>query len=199
MNRTNPAISPVTSKVVSKIAKAFWGSEEAGDLSSYEGKALAARNIQNRTYIKDSLGLCNFAWPVIYSFDTPDHVGNPDLEANLFSAVTGIDARKISFCAERIFNTQRAILVREGWDVSKTDFPPEFNFTEPLAGTLHGPMPVPGPGGKLVDTTGNVLDRDKYKNMLREYYHLRGWDETTRLPRAETLRDLGIEDLSSAF
>jgi aldehyde:ferredoxin oxidoreductase len=199
MNRADPATSPVTSKVLLDIAKAFWGSEEAGDLSSYEGKAMAARNIQNRTYIKDSLGLCDFVWPITYSFNTPDHVGDPNLEANLFSAVTGINAGEIPLYAERIFTMQRAILVREGWNVLKTDFPPEFNFTEPLAPYVHGTMQVPGLSGEVVDTTGMVLNREKYKDLLKEYYRLRGWDEATGLPRAETLAALGIDDLAAAF
>jgi aldehyde:ferredoxin oxidoreductase len=49
INRMQPGATPVTNRVFHAIAKAFWGSEAAGDLSSYEGKALAAKNIQNRT------------------------------------------------------------------------------------------------------------------------------------------------------
>ncbi len=54
-----------------------------------QGKALAARNIQNRTYLKDSLCLCDLAYPITYSLATPDHVGDPTLEGKLFQAVTG--------------------------------------------------------------------------------------------------------------
>ena len=79
LNQVRPDLSPVTTKVVHDVARVFWGSEEAGDLSRYEGKALAARKIQNRSYLKDSLGLCDFAWPITYSFSTPDHLGDPDL------------------------------------------------------------------------------------------------------------------------
>jgi aldehyde:ferredoxin oxidoreductase len=200
LNQLNPNLSPVTTKVYHDIARAFWGSDEAGDVSSYEGKALAAKKIQDRTYVKDSLGLCDFAWPITYSFNTPNHVGDPDLEAKIFSAATGIAAEKLSLYAERISNLQRAILLREGRKVPEADFPPAFNFTEPLKTNPHGrPVKVPGPGEGGVDATGKILDRARFTSMLQEYYRLRGWDEETGLPRAETLATLGLDDLAPGF
>jgi len=193
----NPEIVPITTKVFHKIAKAFWGSVEAGDVSSYEGKALAAVKIQNRTYTEDILGLCDFAWPLTYSFSKPDYVGDPDLESKIFTAVTGIASDEIDRCAERIVNIQRAIMVKEGRRVPEDDFPPEVNFTEPLKPEL--PMMVPGPGDEPVNIVGKVLERDKFESMLKEYYRLRGWDEATGLPRAETLYALGLDDLMPVF
>jgi aldehyde:ferredoxin oxidoreductase len=113
--------------------------------------------------------------------------------------VTGIPASELDTYAERIFNLQRIIRVREGHRVPQDDYPPEFNFTEPLSLGIHGgKMMMPGPGAKPVDMTGNVLDRDKFKAMLQEYYQLRGWDEKTGLPTAKTLKSLGMEDLVKA-
>ena len=60
-------MNPITSEVFRKIAEKFWGSAEAADASSYEGKALAAMKLQNRNCIEDSLGLCDYAWPIAYS------------------------------------------------------------------------------------------------------------------------------------
>jgi aldehyde:ferredoxin oxidoreductase len=195
-NQLDPGLTPITTKVVHDIAKAFWGSDEAGDLSAYKGKALAAIKVQNRNYSRDSLGLCDFAYPITYSFTTPDHVGDPDLEAKLFTAVTGIAGEEVDRCGERISNLQRSILVREGRSVPEDDFPPEYNFTEPLQAIPHFPaMVVPGPDEEIVDIKGKVLDRDKFTSMLQEYYRLRGWDEETGLPKAETLVALGLDDL----
>ena len=94
VNQVRPDLSPITTRIVHEVARVFWGSDEAGDFSSYEGKALAAVKTQNRTYIKDSLGLCDFAWPITYSFTTPDHLGDPGLEAKIFKAVTGISGEE---------------------------------------------------------------------------------------------------------
>jgi len=43
-------------------------------------KAVAARNVQNRTYLRDSLALCDFVYPMTYSFSQYGPVGDPDLE-----------------------------------------------------------------------------------------------------------------------
>jgi aldehyde:ferredoxin oxidoreductase len=198
INQQHPEVSPITTKVIYDIARAFWGGNQAGDFSSYAGKALAARKIQDRTYLKDSLGLCDFTWPMMYSLNTPDHVGDPGLEARIFSAVTGIGADEIDLdrCGERLVNLQRAILLREGRRMPAADYPLEHNFTEPLAGGAHGAITVvPGPGERAIDVTGNVLDRGRFSDMLREYYRLRGWKEDTGLPRAETLISLGLGDM----
>ena len=54
---------------------------------------------------------------------------------------------------------------------------------------------VPGPDDKPVSVTGKTLDRDKFTDMLREYYSLRGWDEANGVPLAETLSALGLDDM----
>jgi len=193
MNRMNPGMTGVTSETVRKIASSFWGSEVAGDLSVYEGKALAARMVQNRVYAKDMLGLCDFGWPITYSLSTPDRVGDPDLEAKIFTAVTGLSGEEVGRCAERVYTLQRLILLREGRKVPEADYPPDYFFTEPLEARGHEPVMVPGPGDTAVDMTGNRLDRDKFNSMLREFYRLRGWDENTGIPLAQTMASLGLE------
>jgi aldehyde:ferredoxin oxidoreductase len=196
-HQTDPKSSPVSPESFLKIARLFWGSEAAADQTTYDGKAMAARNIQNRTYLRDSLGLCDFVWPITYSLSTPDGVGDPELEGHIFNAVTGIPASELDVYAERIFNLQRLIQVREGHKISRDDYPPEFNFTEPLGSGIHGgKMIMPGPGARPVDMTGNTLDRDKFKAMLKEYYQLRGWDVKTGLPTKKTIAALGMDDIS---
>ena len=192
-NKIKPGSNPVTSAVFREIARKFWGSTEAGDFSTCDGKALAAVKIQNRNYIEDSLGLCDFAFPLAYTFSREDGIGDPDMEAKYFTAVTGIDGRELDICAERIANLQRIIQLREGRKVPEDDFPAEDNFTTPLRSKR--PVLVPGPGDEPVDMTGNILDRDNFTGMLREYYQLRGWDKNTGLPGAETLAKLGLKDL----
>lgn len=192
-NRLEPGSNPVTSDVFRKIALKFWGSIEAGDFSTYEGKALAAVKIQNRNYMEDSLGLCDFAFPLAYTFSNQDGVGDPDLEEKYFTAVTGIDGREIEICAERIANLQRIIQLREGRSVPADDYPSEVNFTTPL--NSERPVLVPGPGNEPVNMTGNILDRNRFTGMLKEYYSLRGWNEDTGVPEKKTLAGLGLEDI----
>lgn len=177
MNMMNPGISPVTDEVFRRIAREFWGSEAAADAASYEGKALAAVKIQNRSYLEDSLGLCDSAWPIAYSFSKPDPVGDPDLESKMFTAVTGIDGRELDFAMERVTNIQRLIMIREGRKLPEDDYPYTDNFKEEE------------------DIPGKPLDRDRYRQMLKEYYRLRGWNEYTGVPLDSTLEQLAMEDI----
>jgi aldehyde:ferredoxin oxidoreductase len=189
-NMMSPGSNPITLEVFQEIAKAFWGSVESADMSSYDGKALAAVKIQDRVFMEDCLGLCDFGWPLAYSFSKPGGVGDPDLEARLFTAVTGLDREIIDTCVERVVLLQRVVQLREGRKVPEADFPPEINFTErpkPL-----GPMMATGPDDNSKTPSGMVLDRDKYAGMLREYYSLRGWNEETGRPLKETLEKVGL-------
>jgi aldehyde:ferredoxin oxidoreductase len=195
-NQWSPGSTKVTNQVVRDVAEAFWGSEEAGVFNTYDGKALQAKIIQNRVIMEDSLGLCNFTWPIVYSFATPDMVGDPTLEERLFEAVTGHPAEELREASERVANLQRAILIREGRQ-PEADLPPAYNFSEPVGGSGYHRTAVPGPGDEPVDMTGNVLDRGKYDSMLREYYRLRGWDDKG-VPEPATLAALGLETLAPA-
>ncbi len=176
------------------MLKNIW--EAAADFSGYEGQAMAAKTIQNRTYIKESLGLCDWAYPISYSFGTPDRFGDPELEAKLFSAITGVSGEVLEEIGERIYNMQRLILLREGRRTPEDDYPMPHNFVEPLESPAHTGILVPGPGDSVVNTRGRILDREKYMSMLKEFYRLRGWDEETGLPLAETLEKLGIKKYS---
>ncbi|WP_459917584.1 aldehyde ferredoxin oxidoreductase C-terminal domain-containing protein [Desulfocicer niacini] len=88
----------------------------------HEGNAHAAGNIMDRTYTKDCLLPCDSCWPVMFFWNTPDHVGDPPLESRTFSAVTSIkmDEKTLNNYGERIFNLERAILIREGSPPSST-------------------------------------------------------------------------------
>nr|MDO8134642.1 aldehyde ferredoxin oxidoreductase C-terminal domain-containing protein [Candidatus Njordarchaeum guaymaensis] len=47
-----------------------------------------------------------------------------------------------------------------------------------------------GPSG------GAVVDREKFKLILDEYYLARGWHVDTGLPRLGKLESLGLQDIS---
>ncbi len=127
-------------------------------------------------------------------------MGDPTLEAKIFTAVTGLAGDELDQYAERIFNLQRAILVREGWQIPESDSIPGYNFTEPLGADPAGrELTIPGAHGEVVSTSGNVLDWQKFVDMRKEYYSLRGWNPETGLPRAETLKAIGLGDVASSF
>jgi aldehyde:ferredoxin oxidoreductase len=101
---------------------------------------------------------------------------------------------------ERIFNLQRAVLLREGWKSLADDYPQEYNFTDPVEMSVINPrMILPGPGEEPLSFRGNVLDRKKYEDMREEYYTLRGWDTATALQKEVTLNDLDMGDVAAVL
>ena len=128
-----------------------------------------------------------------------EHVGDPTLPNQVFSAVTGkeIDEQGLHKIGERVFNLQRAILIREGHKGRESDSLPDYDHTVPLPLGL-GPNPecmVPGKEGEIISRVGAVIDRREFENMKDEYYELRGWDAPTGLQKKDTLKRLDLEDI----
>jgi aldehyde:ferredoxin oxidoreductase len=81
---------------------------------------------------------------------------------------------------ERIVNLERAYIVREGFR-RKDDTVPRRMLEEPIP-ERHIP-----PIGKNLDI------------MLDDYYDQRGWDRETAIPKEETLRRLGLDEVIDDF
>jgi aldehyde:ferredoxin oxidoreductase len=194
----------ITSDVIRGIGKRFWGGEIAADFSTYEGKARAAAIIQDREYAEESLILCDFVWPIFYSAAADDGVGDPALESQLCSAVTGREVGEDGLyrIGERVFNLQRAVLAREGRRGREDDALEEFNFTAPLKSDFNNPdCLAPGKDGEVISRKGMVVDRQEFEKMKDEYYEIRGWDVATGRQKKDQLErlDLGhvAQDLDS--
>ncbi len=200
MHKANPDFSPVSNEVFRGAAARFWGHEKAWDLMTHEGKAEAAVRIIDRTNVKDSLLLCDSCWPLMVSWHTPDRVGDPSLESRIFSAVTGMemDEAGLNRFGERIFNLERAILIREGRRPLLDDDVAQFNYTEPVQSVYMNPeVLVPGPGDQVLSRKGMTLDRNVFETMRKEFYELRGWDTKTGEQLPETLKRLQLSDLKA--
>jgi aldehyde:ferredoxin oxidoreductase len=198
MNLQYPGSTPVSSNAYRKATAKFWNHDKAWDLNTHDGKAMAATRIMDRTYVKDSLGLCDSCWPLMFSHHTEDNVGDTTLEVRTFNAVTGNNLNEIGLLkfGERIFNQQRAILFREGWNPEKDDMVHEFNFTDPVQSVfMNSDVLIPGEGDTVLSRKGQTLDRGVFKTMRDEFYQLRGWNPETGFPTAEKLHELGLSDL----
>ncbi len=195
MHKADPDSSPVSNDVFRAAATRFWGHERAWDLMTHEGKAQAAVRIMDRTYVKDSLLLCDSCWPLMVSWHTPDRVGDSGLESRIFTAVTGIeiDEAGLNIYGERIFNLERAILIREGWRPLIDDDVAEFNYTRPVQSVFMNPgVLVPGPVDQVLTRKGMCLNRKEFETMRKEFYVLRGWDVNTGIQLPETLKRLKL-------
>lgn len=193
----------VSTIVLNQIANKFWGSQLAVDFTTYVGKALAAAKIQDRQYAKESLVLCDCAYPIFDDASSEDHVGDASLESQLLSAVTGkeINETELDQIGERIFTLNRAIHLRDGRKGKEDDCLPESQFIERVdppydVFAMQNPeLFLPGSGDEIISRKGKALEKDKFEQMRDEYYELRGWDVPTGLLKKETLKKNTLPDI----
>ena len=190
----------VTRKDFMSIAEKFWGSRIGGDMSTYEGKALAAKKIQDRSYAKESLVLCDFNYPVIFLIDPKDHIGDASIESNIYTAITGreTDEEALNRMGEAIFNLQRAIHIRDGWAGRDGDLLMDAFHEIPLESVrFNDNCIVPGKNGEPFSRRGLIMERESFEKMKSEYYELRGWDAASGLQTRDRLQELGLSDIAN--
>ncbi|MBW2108780.1 MAG: aldehyde ferredoxin oxidoreductase family protein [Deltaproteobacteria bacterium] len=139
---------------------------EPVDPATTEGKPALVKTYQDTTAVTDSLGLCN--WPLMgLKFKNFVPMVNSCLG-------TRLAADDLLLIGERIWNLERLFNQTAGLGVSDDILPGRF-IDEPL------------PAGPAQGQVAGI------KEMLPEYYRLRGWDESGTPPR-DRLQALGIED-----
>ena len=193
-----------SSEVFRKYSKRIWGSEEAADFTTMEGKALASKKARDRAYVKESMILCDLRWMRMWADYFTKNIDRPAFEHQIFSAITGkdVDEDGLNRLGERNVNLQRAVLLRQGWDGRNDDQLMDYYFTQPLQkGELFCDPEciVPGKNGDVVSKEGAVIDRQEFEQLKDEYYELRGWDVETGLPKATTLKEFDMEDIAEGL
>jgi aldehyde:ferredoxin oxidoreductase len=182
---------------LSRIGEKIYGSPKAIDPEHpYEYKAQPAIYTQHESVLKDSLPLCDQAWPRFYSTHVDDgyaRIATPSLgticgkslEYHLYRTATGSQLTETEFweCAERIFNLERAINIRNDGRTRDDDLR--------IVPYFETPENRPGPSGKL-----ERLDRTKFLKLVDEYYALRGWDKERGWPTRGKLETLGLKDVA---
>ncbi len=181
------------------IAEEYWGGKDAVDFASYKGKALAAVKIQNYGYVKESLVICDLAWPIYQVKHFIDDIGYSTIESRILSAITGKEFNEEEFdrAGERIFNMQRAILIRQGRQGRKGDDIMDYHFHEPLNIAFFDPeCTAPGKDGIRITKKGSIVRREDFESLKDEYYALRGWNIATGFQTKAKLIELGLNDIA---
>jgi aldehyde:ferredoxin oxidoreductase len=184
----------LTPESLKENAIKYWGSEAAADYSSYEGKAMAAKRIQDRTYAFESIVLCNAKWPM-----TRNKANGPGMAAEIVSAITGrdIDEVELEKIGERVFNMQRAVSMVQGWGGRSGDRLLDYHHNEPIQYLrFDRECKVPGKNGETTSRKNTVIERTEFEKMKDEYYHLRGWDEASGLQTLSGLEALDLGDIA---
>lgn len=148
------------------ISPEILGYPEKLDRFSLEGKAAYTKIFLDLTAVIDSIGLCVFS---TFGLGLPDYV-------DMYNAVVGdiYTNESLLEAGERIWNLEKLFNLREGIDSSQDKLPKRL-VEDPVA---NGP------------SKGHV---HQLKELLPEYYVVRGWDENG-VPTEETLERLGLED-----
>ncbi len=157
-----------------EILESIYGHKIKSDFTAYETKGIMVWWHELLYNIVDSLGICKFQ-TVFNSANSPrfeDYIP-------MIRYATGIEFTKeeLMEVGERNYTLERLFNVMNGYS-RKDDYPPRRYFEEPT------------PRG-LPFMRGRKLDRQKYDEMLDEYYRQHGWD-SNGIPQEETLKRLGI-------
>lgn len=173
------------------LGESVYGSREAVWAGDSRVEHVTAWH-QHRAAIKDSLGLCDWVFPVLNrTFATREelvsavaagdgsHIGDPAAEALLYASCTGIDlpmAAMESPLAERIVNLERCLDIRNTGRSREDDETviPHFQWPE------------------KTDSTRVAPDADKFRALLDRYYDLRGWDRRSGRPTRTKLEELEL-------
>lgn len=138
------------------------------DRFAVEGKGEITKFNQDWAAFTETGILCTFA----------SLMTGPDIFSQLLYGATGVeefaDPNYMWVVGERIVNLERMFNAREGF-TREEDRMPERIVKDPLP---YGP------------SAGQVFEQDE---LLDQYYEARGWDKVTGIPKAEKLRELGLD------
>lgn len=145
------------------------------DYRDYKGKPRMVQWQELLYEAVDCLGICKFHTV----FLGVNMLGFEEF-SKLLEYNTGIKKTPLEIweIADRAYTTERLFNIREGL-TRKDDWLVDRYFDEPT------------PSG-LDIVRDKKLDREKFKEMIDEYYELHGWDENG-VPKPETLKKLGLD------
>ena len=143
------------------------------DRTKAEAAPVFAFRTQNFTALNDSLTQCRFASERGFGGVINENY------VKMINAVTGwnVNLEEVERIGERIYNLERAFNCREG--VSRKDDALPFRTSQQVI--PEGP------------SKGMSTPQEEFKEMLEEYYRLRGWD-SNGVPTGEKLMALGLPE-----
>lgn len=182
-----PHQGPVTPEQARAICERVYGEPDVyNPIYTYdkpETKAIPAILHHNWGMLLESLTLCDYEQPRIFSMETEDRAADTEMMAKLFSACTGqeTDFATLTEAGSRIFNVLRAIDVRNHDRSRAVDWAAAKTMTEPAL------------------SDGVVLDLERFGPMLDRYYELRGWNPANGYPTRAGLEALGLGDVADGL
>ncbi len=153
----------------------IYGAPISSDYRSYRGKSRMVWWQELLFAVTDSIGICKYQTVFLAV-----HAPKWDEFSRLIHLVSGMKFSRpqLMKIGERICTIERLFNIREGFS-RKDDKLPERFFTEPT------PIGLPR-------VKNRKINREKFEEMLDEYYSLHNWDKYG-VPTEKTLQNLGIK------
>ena len=160
-----------------ELSNHLFGVPTASQPHTYEGKAGLVTFFERFHSVMEALGGCFFN-----SLWMNAHMLNPGDYTELYNLATGRDLStdQLMNYGERLHNLYKLFNIHHGGFGRADDYPPDRMFDEPTTGTV----------------AGLTLDREKWSQMLDEYYDYHAWDRETGRPTRETLQKLGLMEFA---
>ena len=160
------------------LGKELFGVSTAGEQREYQGKARLVVWHEQYKALVDMLGMCYYT----SMWSRPDLL-TPEDYGKLFSAATGMDlsSKELMLAGKRLHNIEKGINTLHAGFTRQDDLPPEILMKESI---------------KTGDMIGERLEKEKWEQMLDEYYDLQGWDRETGWQKKETLEELGLHEIA---
>ena len=176
------------------ISEKIFGSKIAIDHSTYAEKPRAVVYCQNRSAVINSLVLCDWLYPIFISQSREDRMGDTAAESKLLSAVTGIEysEKELDLIGERIWNLQRAIMVREGRTRKDDTLHESYFRRREIKRRERDEMRFT----TLSCDHTQPVHLQTFEEAKDIYYRIREWDEKTGCPTRGKLVALGLEDIA---
>ncbi len=164
-SRTGNGILGLPEEVLQKL---YDGHHVASDMHSFDGKAYMTYYHEILYAIGDSLGCCRFQ-----TLQNSPNCPKGEEFSQLIRLSTGLDMPEpyLRELGERIYTLERMLLWRFGYGDREHDRLPR----------------------EMVHNPEDEIVRNKFDEMLDEYYGFHGWDASGR-PRPETLDRLGLSE-----
>jgi len=146
-----------------EVRRQVFGFETSIEPTAYEGKARMVAWHDEMYAVADCLGICKF---VIRGFNSPHLLGYGEL-AELIHAAVGLELSEdeLRAAGRRVIDLERWLNIQFGRGRADDTLPKRY-FDDPMPARV---------------TKGHRIERERFEEMLDEYYEARGWDREGRL------------------
>lgn len=164
---------------LAKLVEKVFGVRSLGDRLDSEGKVDLVGYFEKLHRVNNALGVCHY----VTTWAHPSFPGFPEL-AELYSAATGWETTEddLKLCAEKILHVEKAFNILHAGFGRDDDYPPQRCLEEPV------------PRGSIA---GFRLGKEKWDQLLNEYYEMHGWDVRTGFPTRAAFEALGLGPIAN--